>query len=165
MTTATPDARSMQPALQPRPYLDDLRTGDVLETITYEVTQERVDIYGVASLDLNPVHMSPAWCERSQVFGTPRPVQHGMMSMSYMTSVVLRTYGPLAEVITIDSKFTKPGPIGTVVTCTGRVRDIHVLGNGNDYAIITVEATDQDGDTVGVSEISVRLPRKPGVRP
>ncbi|MGC4011305.1 MAG: MaoC/PaaZ C-terminal domain-containing protein [Pseudomonas sp.] len=151
--------------MKPMPYLDDLRTGDVLEPITYEVTQPMIDVYGVASLDLNPVHMNPEWCERAQVFGTPKPVQHGMMSMSYMTSVVLRSYGPLAEIVTIDSKFTKIGPLGAVITCRGQVRDIHVLGNGKDYAIVNVEARDQDDDVVGVSEVHVRLPRRPGVRP
>lgn len=152
-------------AMNPLPYLDDLKTGDQLDPVTYEVTQELIDIYGVASLDLNPVHMNPDWCERAQVFGTPKTVQHGMMSMSYMTSVVLRAFGPLAGVVTIESKFTKIGPVGAVITCRGKVRDIHVLGNGKDYASVNVEATDQDGDIVGVSEIHVRLPRRPGVRP
>ncbi|MFM1659768.1 MaoC family dehydratase [Pseudomonas aeruginosa] len=151
--------------MKPLPYLDDLKTGDLLEPVKYEITQEMIDVYGVASLDLNPVHMSPAWCERAQVFGTPSPVQHGMMSMSYMASVVLRTFSPLAEIVTVDSKFTKIGPVGAVITCKGQVRDIHVFGNGKDYAIVNVEATDQDGDVVGVSEVHVRLPRRPGVRP
>lgn len=146
--------------MNPQPYLEDLQTGDTLEAITYEITQEMIDVYGVASLDLNPVHMSPGWCERAQVFGTPKTVQHGMMSMSYMTSVVLRAFSPLAEITTIDSKFTKIGPVGSVITCKGKVRDIHVLGNGKDYAIINVEAKDQDGDLVGISEIHVRLPRR-----
>ncbi|MFN4309584.1 MAG: MaoC family dehydratase [Ferrovibrio sp.] len=165
MTQANTSARAGQDAMQPLPYLDDLKTGDSLVTIAYEVTQEMVDAYGVASLDMNPVHMDPSWCERARVFGTPKPVQHGMMSMSYMASVVLRTYGPLAEIVSIDSKFTKPGPIGAKITCKGKVRDIHVLGNGRDYALVYVEATDQDGDIVGLSDVQVRLPRKPGARP
>lgn len=148
-------------AMMPLPYLDDLKTGDQLTPISYDVTQDIVDAYGVASLDMNPVHMDPEWCARARVFGTPKPVQHGMMSMSYMTSVVLRTYGPMAEIVSIDSKFTKIGPIGAKITCKGQVRDIHVLGNGKDYALINVEATDQDGDIVGISEIQVRLPRRP----
>lgn len=144
------------------PYLDDLKAGDHLEPLVYEITQDLIHRYGLASLDLNPVHMNPAWCERAQVFGTPKTVQHGMMSMSFMASVVLRSFGPLADIITVDSKFTKPGPVGNTITCKGRVRDIHVLDNGNDFAIINVEATDQDGDTVGISEVHIRLPRRPG---
>lgn len=146
------------------PYLDDLRTGHQLDPITYEVTQELIDGYGLASLDLNPVHMDPAWSSRAQVFGTPETVQHGMMSMSLMTSVVLRTFGPLAEVTSVLATFTKPGPIGTIVTCTGVVRDLHVYGNGNDHAVVKVTAKDQFGDTVGVSDVSVHLPRRPEPR-
>lgn len=140
--------------------LDDLKTGQALDPITYDITQDRIDRYGVASLDLNPVHMNPDWCTCAQVFGTPKTVQHGMMSMSYMTSVVLRTFGPLVEIVAIDSKFTKIGPVGATITCKGKVRDLHVLGNGKDYATITVEARDSTDDVVGVSEIQVRLPRR-----
>lgn len=165
MTSAALKTTAYEQMMKPVPYLDDLKTGDQLEALTYDITQKQIDVYGVASLDLNPVHMNPDWCERAQVFGTPKTVQHGMMSMSYMTSVVLRAFGPLAEVVTIDSKFTKIGPVGVVITCHGKVRDVHVLGNGKDYAVVNVEATDQDGDIVGFSEIQVRLPRRPGVRP
>lgn len=140
--------------------LDDLHSGQVLNPITYEITQDRIDHYGVASLDLNPVHMNPDWCERAQVFGTPKTVQHGMMSMSYMTSVVLRTLGPLADIVAIDSKFTKIGPMGETITCTGKVRDLHVLSNGKDYVTITLEAHDSKNELVGLSEITVRMQRK-----
>ncbi|ABP78327.1 fatty acid synthase beta subunit [Stutzerimonas stutzeri A1501] len=153
---------STQALDSPMPYLDDLKTGDQLEPLVYEITQDLIHRYGLASLDLNPVHMNPAWCERAQVFGTPKTVQHGMMNMSFMASAVLRTFGPLADVFLVDSKFTKPGPVGNTITCRGKVRDVHVLNNGNDFAIINVEATDQDGDLVGISEVHVRLPRKPG---
>lgn len=143
------------------PYLDDLRTGHELEPITYEVTQDLIDRYGLASLDLNPVHMDPAWAARAQVFGVPETVQHGMMSMSYMTSVIVGTFGPLAEIVSVNSTFTKPGPVGAVITCRGVVRDIHVHGNGTDHAVINVTATDAGGDTVGVTDVAVRLPRRP----
>lgn len=154
-TTTEPQAAS------PMPYLDDLSTGDRLEPITYVVTQDMIDRYGLASLDLNPVHMDPTWSAKAQVFGMPQTVQHGMMSMSIMTSVVLRTFGPFVEILSVDSTFTKPGPVGTTVTCSGVIRDIKVFGNGQDHAVVKVTAVDQDGDTVGVSDVAVRLPRRP----
>lgn len=147
------------------PYLDDLTTGDALPEIVFEVTQDLIDAYGLASLDLNPVHMDPGWSSRARVFGTPKTVAHGMMSMSFMTSLVYRAFGALADISMVDSKFTKPVPVGSTVTVRGTVRDVHPLGNGEDYAAINVEASDQDGDIIGVSEVHVRLPRKPGVRP
>lgn len=152
-------------AMSALPYLDDLKAGQALSPIEYDITQEKIDAYGAASLDLNPVHMNPAWCERAQVFGVPQTVQHGMMSMSYMASVVLRSFGPLAEIVSIDSKFTKIGPCGARITCSGEVRDLHVLGNGKDFASIAVEARDHEGELVGLSEIHVRLPRRPDKKP
>ncbi|MGV9709294.1 MaoC family dehydratase [Gordonia sp. NPDC003424] len=148
-------------ATTPTPYLDDLTTGDALPEVTYTVDQDRIDRYGLASLDLNPVHMDPVWAARAQVFGMPETVQHGMMSMSYMTSTVLRAFGPLTEITSVKSTFTKPVPVGTTIRCRGVVRDIHLHANGTDHAVIKVTATDDAGDTVGVSEISARLPRKP----
>ena len=147
------------------PYLDDLATGDAIPEIAYEVTQDLIDAYGLASLDLNPVHMDPGWSSRARVFGTPETVAHGMMSMSFMTSLVYRAFGALADITTVDSKFTKPVPVGSIVTIRGTIRDVHPLRNGEDFAVVSVDAIDQDGDTIGVSEIHVRLPRRPGARP
>ncbi len=147
------------------PCLDDLQTGAMLPELAYEVTQDLIDAYGMASLDLNPVHMDPAWCERARVFGVPVPVAHGMMSMSFMASAIYRAWGALADISRVESKFTKPCPIGTKVAVRAMVRDVHPLGNGEDFVTLTVEAIDQGGDVIGVSEIDVRLPRRPGARP
>ncbi|MCK6564222.1 MAG: MaoC family dehydratase [Dehalococcoidia bacterium] len=147
------------------PFLDDLQTGVMLPELTYKVTQDLVDAYGMASLDLNPVHMDPAWCERARVFGTPLPVAHGMMSMSFMASAIYRAWGALADIARVESKFTKPCPIGTTVTVRAMVRDTHPLGSGNGYVTLTVDAIDQANEVIGVSEIDVRLPRLPGAKP
>lgn len=132
-------------------------SGYVLPSLSYEVTQPLIDAYGLASLDMNPVHMDPEWSARAKVFGTPKTVAHGMMTMSFMVSTVLRDLGPTTEVMSVESKFTKPVPVGTTVEVSARVRDVHLIGDGFDYAVVAVEARDQDGDVVGVSEVSVRV--------
>lgn len=147
------------------PFLDDLQTGSMLPELAYEVTQELIDGYGMASLDLNPVHMDPEWSARAQVFDTPKTVAHGMMSMSFMTSIVYRAFGAMADISLIDSKFTRPVPVGSRITVGGMVRDVHFLGKGEDFVTINVEARDQDGRVIGVSEVRVRLPRRTGAGP
>lgn len=142
-------------------FLQDYTAGFELEPLTYEVTQEVIEEYGAASLDLNPVHMDPDWCERAQVFGTPKTVQHGMMCMSYMASLVLRRLGPLSQIVSVHSKFTKAVPVDSVITVKGAVHDVHTLGNGNDYITISITSVDQDGDTVGIGTIDVRVPARP----
>ncbi|MGH3562347.1 MAG: MaoC family dehydratase, partial [Mycobacterium sp.] len=126
----------------------------------YEVTQDQIDAYGLASLDLNPVHMDPEWAARAQVFGMPDTVAHGMMSMSFAASLVLRAFGALTPITLVDSKFTKPVPVGSTVTVRGEVRETHPMGNGEDFAVIRVIAVDQDGDAVSITEVHVRLPRR-----
>ena len=143
------------------PFLDDLKTGDELPELVYDVTQDCIDAYGMASLDLNPVHMDPQWAARAQVFGFPQTVAHGMMSMSYAASLVLRAFGASARITAVDSTFTKPVPVGSTVTVRGQVRDTHPIGNGEDFAVIRATATDQHGDTISVNEIHLQLARRP----
>ena len=142
-------------------FLDDLKTGDELPELVYDVTQDCIDAYGMASLDLNPVHMDPQWAARAQVFGFPQTVAHGMMSMSYAASLVLRAFGASARISAVDSTFTKPVPVGSTVTVRGQVRDTHPIGNGEDFAVIRAVAADQHGDTISVNEIHLHLPRRP----
>jgi len=132
-------------------------SGYVLPRLSYEVTQALIDAYGLASLDMNPVHMDPEWFARAKVFGTPKTVAHGMMTMSFMVSAVLRDLGPATELISVESKFTKPVPVGSTIEVSATVRDVHLIGDGFDYAVVAVEARDQDGVVVGVSEVSVSV--------
>jgi acyl dehydratase len=143
------------------PFLDDLKTGDELPELVYHVTQDGIDAYGMASLDLNPVHMDPQWAACAQVFGSPQTVAHGMMSMSYAASLVLRAFGADARITVVDSTFTKPVLVGSTVTVRGEVRDTHPIGNGEDFAVIRAVATDEHGDTISVNEIRLQLPSRP----
>ena len=62
--------QSTQALDRPVPYLDDLKAGDQLDPLVYEITQDLIHRYGLASLDLNPVHMNPAWRERRKPSST-----------------------------------------------------------------------------------------------
>jgi len=80
-----------------------------------------------------------------------------MMTMSFMVSAVLRDLGPATELISVESKFTKPVPVGSTIEVSATVRDVHLIGDGFDNAVVAVEARDQDGVVVGVSEVSVSV--------
>lgn len=139
------------------PRFPEVAAGDRLPELRHEVTQESIDRFAVASLDVNPVHIDPAWCARARVFDEV-PVLHGMASMALMTSIVLRAWGPTAQIRSIDSKFTKPTPVGRSLTVSGRVTEAHHIAPGRNYVVVGVKAVDEDGDTVGVSQIEVGLP-------
>lgn len=139
------------------PRFSEVAAGDRLPELRHEVTQESIDRFAVASLDVNPVHIDPDWCVRAHVFGD-EPVLHGMASMALMTSVILRAWGPTARIRSIDSKFTKPTEVGESLTASGRVTEAHRIAPGRNYVIVSVKAIDGSGDTVGVSRIEVLLP-------
>ena len=85
------------------------------------VTQDVIDLAAVAHLDFNPVHTNIAWNERAQVFHMTSTAAHGMFTMSLMVSVVDRAWRHLgASIQTMESKFTKPVPVGSVTRCTVR---------------------------------------------
>ena len=139
------------------PRFSEVALGDRLPEVRLEVAQEAIDRFAVASLDLNPVHIDPEWCARARVFDD-LPVLHGMHSMALMTSVVYRSWGALAQVRSIDAKFTKPTPAGETLTASGIVTETHHVAPGRNYVVAEVKAVDSGGDTVGVSRIEIALP-------
>jgi acyl dehydratase len=140
------------------PRFSDVQVGDTLGELRQEVTQESIDRFATVSLDFNPVHIDPEWSARARVFGFGETVLHGMASMSLMTSVVIRAWGALAAIRSIDSKFTKPTPVGQTLTVSGVVVETHFIGPGRNYVVVDITAVDGDGDTVGISRVDVALP-------
>jgi acyl dehydratase len=141
--------------------LDGIEVGDTFPEITLEVTQSLINRYAAASLDFNPVHIDPAWCERAQVFGRPTPVLHGMAQMSLLCSLVLREWGPLTRIRKVDGKFTLPMFLGDTLTFSGVVTELHPLSNGNDYVVVATKAIKSSAETVGVTTLHVELPLPP----
>ena len=144
----------MNPAIR----FNDVSVGMQLTEFQQHISQEYIDRFAVASLDLNPVHIDPEWYSRAQVFGRPQTVLHGVGTMSLMVSVVTRSWGATAQLTRIKSKFTKPVWVEQTLTLKGTVRDMHYLNPGRKYVTVHIEATDSDKDLVGYCEIDVRLP-------
>lgn len=136
----------------------DVAVGMELEGFTQHVSQEFIDRYGVASLDLNPVHVDPGWVARAQVFGRPETVLHGMATMSLMASVVTRNWGAAAPIRRMRSKFVKPVWVEQTLTLRGTVKETHHLTPGHNYVVVEVVVTDTEDDRVAICELDVALP-------
>lgn len=136
----------------------DVNVGMQLEGFEQYISQDYIDRYAVASLDLNPVHIDPEWSARARVFGQPLTVLHGMATMSLMASVVTRAWGPTVAITRMRSKFTKPVWVNQKLTLRGVVNELHYLNPGRNYAVVHVEATDGQNDLVGLCDFDVRLP-------
>ena len=136
----------------------DVTVGMQLDELTQHVSQEYIDRYAVASLDLNPIHIDPDWSTRAQTFGRPQTVLHGMATMSLMASVITRAWGSTAQITRMKSKFTKPVWVGQTLSLKGAVSELHYLNPGRNFVVVNVQATDSDSELVGFCDFDVRLP-------
>ena len=138
---------------------DSVNAGDTLPSSTRSVDQETFWKYAVASFDYNPVHNDPEWVKTAQPFKIPLTVAHGMMTMSFMTSLVTTWALPsLLRVRKVTSKFTRPVEQGWEVRCSGVISSKHVITKGQNFVVIDVRAENQMGDLLGISEIEVVFP-------
>lgn len=137
----------------------DLTLEQAFPEIEHEVSQEVIDRAALAHLDFNPVHTNIDWNTRAQVFGTPRTVGHGMLTMSFMASVIDRHWRAAgARVSRMESKLVKPVQVGRRVRCSGVIRELHPRGPGQSFVVVALTATDDEGDTVAVASYSVVVP-------
>jgi len=136
-----------------------VRIGDELPVVEHFVSQDVIDAYAVSSLDYNPVHTNVDWCTRAQVFGMPCTVGHGMFTMSLMSSVVVRAWGAAhARVRSIEVKFTKPVPVGTQLRCSGKVKELHPIAPGKNFAVVELSMRDPADNVMSVGSAQVMLP-------
>ena len=141
------------------PRFSEIEVGQDLPVVSLEVSQAVIDRNAVASLDYNPVHLNVPWCRKAKVFGTELPVGHGMFTMSLMASVVTRwAYADGAQLRDMDAKFFKAVPAGDCLTCTGVVRELHPVGAGRNFAVVSLVAQNRQGEPVAIGTARVILP-------
>jgi phosphate acetyltransferase len=144
------------------PRFSEIEVGTQLPPVVLQYSQDVIDRYALASLDMNPVHTNTEWSARAQVFGVPVTVGHGMMTMSSMASVVTRSWGSVSKnggrVRFVDAKFTKPVKVDETVSVSAAVKKKHYHGAGKSWVTVAVEAKDTKGDTIGVAEVGYQLP-------
>jgi acyl dehydratase len=137
-----------------------IKCGDQLPTVQQHLSQEDIWHFAAASLDMNPVHCSPAWCEKAQVFGFPETVQHGQMTLALMTKVITNwAFSSGGRMKTFEAKLIKPVPVNSTCTYGGEVSELHPVGKGKDFVAIDLWAIDQDGDKIAVGTAKVIIPQ------
>jgi 3-hydroxybutyryl-CoA dehydratase len=136
-----------------------VNAGDQLPPVFRSVTQETFWKFSVASLDYNPVHNDPEWVKTAQPFGIQETVGHGMMTISFMMSVVSNwAYPSMLKIRKSDSKLIFPVLAGWTVTCTGVISEKHIICSGKNYVVIDLEARNQDGRLLGICKSEVVFP-------
>jgi len=140
-------------------HFADVQINDVLPPLQVHVTQDVIDHAALGHLDLNPVHTNVDWSARAQVFNTPKTVAHGMFTQSLMASLIQRHWGRAgAGIQTMDTKFTKPVPVGQTLKCVGSVIELHPIGRGRNAVVISLTVSDDANDVVAVGSFRVSVP-------
>jgi 3-hydroxybutyryl-CoA dehydratase len=138
---------------------DSVQVGEQMPPFIQSVTQETFWKYAVASLDYNPVHCDPEWVATAQPFGIPQTVGHGMMTMTFMLSVVSTWAYPAGlNIRRMTSKFFWPVLPGWTVKCTGVISEKHLISPGRNYVVVDLKAENQDGRELAVCRTEVAFP-------
>jgi acyl dehydratase len=138
---------------------DSVEVGLELPPVSRAVTQETFWKNAVASFDYNPVHCDPDWVKTAQPFGITQTVGHGMMTMSFMLSVVSSwAYPSMLKITKMTSKFLMPTLAGWTVTCSGVVSEKHVISPGKNYVVVDLKAENQDETLLAVCRTEVTFP-------
>ncbi len=138
---------------------DKVYLGYELPEVVRTVDQETFNINAAASLDYNPVHVNPEWCRKSGVFGTGATVAHGMITMSFMATMLSDwAYSSGGWITEMDTKFVKPVTAGSTVTASGVVTELHPHGKGKNYVVVDMKVVNQEGATMAVGKAGVTLP-------
>ena len=143
----------------PKLTFDSVQPGDELPALSRPVNQDAFWRFAVASLDYNPLHTDPEWVKTAQPFKVPYTVAHGMMTMSFMTSVVTDwAYPSGLKIAKLSAKFTRPVAPEWIIKSTGVVTEKHVICKGKNYVIVETKAVNQDGEMVALGEAKVLFP-------
>ncbi|MFJ6671330.1 MaoC/PaaZ C-terminal domain-containing protein [Actinosynnema sp. NPDC091369] len=116
------------------------------------ITREKLREFAVASGDDNPVHLDDDAARRGGLDGA---VAHGMLVMAHLGRLV--TSWPEAGALrSFKARFTAPTPVGSRVTCGGKVASVDVAAG---TARVQVSAVRDDGVAVARGEAVVELAR------
>lgn len=101
------------------------------------VTRSMLAEYASASGDNNPLHLSDAAARQA---GYPEVIAQGMLSMAFVGRWVT-SWCPLHAVLSMNSRFTSPTPLGSHLRCEGHVRSVENDSLTVDYTV-TIEGSD-----------------------
>lgn len=138
---------------------DSIQVGQELPSITRTVSQEIFWKNAVASFDYNPVHCDPEWVRTAQPFGIPETVAHGMMTMSFILTVVSNwAYPSMLKITKMTSKFIRPVLAGWTLKCSGVISEKHIICPGKNYVSIDLKAENHKGELVAICQTEVLFP-------
>lgn len=146
--------------------MPDTITSDIIENRTFEeisigetaslthtVIQRDIDLFALATGDVNPAHVDPAYAETDMFHHI---IVHGMWGAGLISAVLgTRLPGPGTIYLGQDLRFRKPVSIGDTVTATLTVREKKPQ-HGD--VVLDCVCTNQHGDAVITGTAFTRAP-------
>jgi 3-hydroxybutyryl-CoA dehydratase len=134
-------------------YYEDLTVGHS-ESISRNVTEREIELFGEATGDLNPVHFDEEYARKTIFRGR---VAHGALSIGFVSAVIgTRLPGPGTIFVSATINFKGPVRIGDTVVTTCTVKEIRERREVVLHYICTV-----DDKMVVEGEAMVLAPKRP----
>ena len=126
-----------------------------LAPVVRTLTQEKIQRYGQASGDLNPLHMDTQAAVGSRFGGT---IAHGMLLLAYISETMTAAFGlDWLRSGRLRVRFRSVARPGDVVTAGGRLKALREEGGGR-QATYDVEARNQRDEVLISGEAEVEVP-------
>ena len=129
---------------------DAVTVGTELAPVTGHSDLATSVLYAGASGDFNPLHYDPTFA--AEVSPTGGVIAHGMYSMGLASRMLTAFAGEPQAVVEISVRFTRPWPLDTSATFTGKVTAIE-----EGVATVSLAATTEAGDRILRGTGRVRL--------
>lgn len=129
---------------------DAVVVGTELPAVTAHADLPTSVRYAGASGDFNPLHYDPSFA--AEVSPTGGVIAHGMYSMGLASRMLAGFVGGPEAVLEVNVRFTRPWPLGTTATFTGKVTAVE-----DGVATVSLAGTTAAGERILRGTGRVRL--------
>jgi len=139
----------------------ELRQGDQLPTLVFEITRETIRAFGEASLDMNPLHFDDDYMSNS--FGKTSfngVIAHGMTGFALITRMLTDWLEPRQGIHRrLEARWLRPVKPGDTLRVSASVSRITERSDGY-WITFDVAVGNQRDETVAAGEAMAEFPRR-----
>jgi 3-hydroxybutyryl-CoA dehydratase len=133
----------------------EITVGQKLPSIVKAINQEKIDTYGKAQGENDPIHHDQGWAEKNTIFGGT--IAQGMMTMAFISQMITACFGiGWVNKSELEVKFLYPVRPGDIISTQGVVVD-KIESESGKSIICDLHCFNQDNKIVlsGCAKISI----------
>lgn len=132
----------------------NLKQGDALPGLEVQLSQEKINTYGQAVGDFNPIHVDEAFAAKSPFGGT---IAHGMLILAFVSEMMTRVFGDdwsLSGKLSV--RFKSPARSKDLITISG---DVESVAEEADKLVYNcgISCSNQNQDIIVIGQASARV--------